>query len=292
MVSRAVERAQNTVEAKNAEARKELLKYDEVRNEQRRVIYARRRQILDGDDLHDQTQELIAARMEEVVDLFCPSDYAEEWDIEKLHLEITNHFPTTLTIDELGGFSRRDELVDAVVEEAIKFYEEKCESFEGGLDWARNVEREVMLSLLDQRWQEHMSELDHLMDGIHLRATAQVDPLVAWQREGYSMFENLLHAVDSDYARYVLNIQQVVPQQATADLTAASTNVDSVEESADGTIADVSRANRAKHGTPGAKGAPRAAIVKDSTKPGQKIGRNEPCYCGSGRKYKLCHGRP
>jgi preprotein translocase subunit SecA len=291
MVSRAVERAQNTVEAKNAEARKELLKYDEVRNEQRRVIYARRRQILDGDDLHDETLELIAGRIEELANLFCPSDYAEEWDVAKLHLELTNHFPTTMSEQDLSGFRRRDELVDALIEDALKFYEDKCQNFEGGLDWARIVERDVMLNLLDQRWQEHMAELDYLMDGIHLRATAQVDPLVAWQREGYAMFESLLHSVNGDFARYILNVQQVMPEQVVNDLASASTNVESVEESAEGTIAAVESGNRAKHGTPGAKAA-RGASAREPGRSTTKIGRNEPCYCGSGRKYKLCHGRP
>ena len=284
MVTRAIERAQNTVEAKNAEVRKELLKYDEVRNEQRKVIYARRRQIIDGDDLEQETKELIGARLDEVVALYCPTDYPEEWDLEKLHLEILNHLPTTLTVDAMAQFAHRDTLSDAVIEDALAYYDTKCESFDGGAETAREIERSVMLQLIDQRWQEHMAELDYLMDGIHLRATAQIDPLVAWQREGYSLFESLLASINSDYARYILNVQMQAVAAPETDLTRAQTNVEDVEESAEGTIDEVAKGNRARHGQPAARSGAKPAS--------NKIGRNDPCYCGSGRKYKQCHGRP
>jgi len=284
MVTRAIERAQNTVEAKNAEARKELLKYDEVRNEQRKVIYARRRQIIDGDDLEEQTKELIAARMEEIVAVYCATDYPEDWDIEKLHLEVLNHFPTTLSREAMGEFSHREPLEEALIEDALTYYEKKCEGFDGGVETAREIERSVMLQLIDQRWQEHMAELDYLMDGIHLRATAQIDPLVAWQREGYSMFESLLTSIDSDYARYILNVQMQPTVAPETDLTRAETNVESVEDAAEGTIDDVTKSNRARHGQPGTRPGERAV--------NKKVGRNDPCPCGSGKKYKQCHGRP
>jgi preprotein translocase subunit SecA len=282
MVTKAIERAQNTVEAKNAEIRKELLKYDEVRNEQRKVIYARRRQILEGEDIHDEVIELIRLKMDDLVTLFCPSDYAEEWDANKLHLDLLNHFPTALTPESILAIGRRDDLSDAIAEEAVEFYEKKCEGYDGGLDFAKVVERDVMLSMLDQRWQEHMAELDHLMDGIHLRATAQVDPLVAWQREGYSMFENLLKTVNSDYVPYILNVQIVRAEEAAPALPVGVTNAESVEEASEATIGQVTTASRNRPGSPTAT----------ATKPKAKMGRNEPCYCGSGRKYKLCHGRP
>ncbi len=277
MVSKAIERAQTTVEAKNAEERKELLKYDDVRNEQRKVIYARRQQILGGDDLHDQTLELIANRLADMVATHCPSHYAEEWDLAKLHVELTNYYPTTLTVAQFEQFTDRDELEDLVIGAAQQYYEEKCEQFTGGLESARAIERDVMLQLLDQRWQEHLSEMDHLLDGIHLRAHAQQDPLVAWQREGYSMFERLLELVDADYARYVLNVQEVVAPVESNDLAMATTNTETVEDSADATFAKVLKTN------------PNRTVTKS---PKDKIGRNDPCYCGSGRKYKQCHGRP
>jgi preprotein translocase subunit SecA len=276
MVSKAIERAQTTVEAKNAEERKELLKYDDVRNEQRKVIYARRQQILAGDDLHDRTIELIGDRLAEIVEANCPGAYLEEWDQARLHLELQNYYPTRLTLEALSSVIEKDQLVDVVVDDGLSFYETKCESFTGGLETARAIERDVMLQLLDQRWQEHLSEMDHLLDGIHLRAHAQQDPLVAWQREGYTMFERLLELVDADYARYVLNVQEVAAPVEAPDLEMATTNTERVEEAADATLAKVLSGNS-------------RTVTKS---PKDKIGRNDPCYCGSGKKYKQCHGRP
>ena len=277
VVTKAIERAQTTVEGKNAEERKELLKYDDVRNEQRKVIYARRQQILSGDDLHDQTVELIVQRLNDVVATYCPSDYYEEWDLEKLHLELLTYFPTTVTLDQLKVLTSRDELSETLVDNALEFYDDKCEKFSGGAETARIIEREVMLQLLDQNWQGHMGEMDHLLDGIHLRAHAQQEPLVAWQREGYAMFERLLETVDSDFARYILNVQEAVSAPVDDGLDRAVTNAETVLESADAPYGAVAG---------NVLGRSNAKSAKD------KIGRNDPCTCGSGRKYKQCHGRP
>ncbi len=279
MVTKAIERAQTTVEGKNAEERKELLKYDDVRNEQRKIIYARRQQILAGDDMHDEALELIDRRLAEVVDTHCPSEYFEEWDLAKLLLDVQAHFATTITLEQLEVIHDRDEVLGAILEDAHAFYERKCESYSNGMETARIIEREVMLRLLDQRWQEHMSEMDHLLDGIHLRAHAQQDPLVAWQREGYSMFEQLLATVNSDFARYIMNVTEAAPPAASNDLDRAVTNAGAVEESADATYAQVT-------------GATKVATKQSSAATKGKVGRNDPCPCGSGRKYKQCHGRP
>jgi preprotein translocase subunit SecA len=280
MVSKAIERAQSTVEARNSEERKELLKYDDVRNEQRKVIYARRQQILDGDDMHDETLELIDKRLGELINQYCPSDYVEEWDLDGLLLDFANFFPLTVTRDDMVKAGDQDDLIELVCDDAHKFYEAKCEAFSNGLDTAREIERVVMLQLLDQSWQLHLTEMDHLLDGIHLRAHAQVDPLVAWQREGYSMFERLLGQVESDFARYILNVQEVI-QTPDVDLARAETNTEFVEEAATATFNQIDPA----------RGAVKAQAAKVAAG-AKKLGRNDPCFCGSGRKYKLCHGRP
>ena len=283
MVSRAIERAQNTVEARNAEIRKDVLKYDEVMNEQRKVIYKRRQQVIDGEDIHDATIELIEERRSEVVDQQIGGVFAEEWDLNALVLELQAHYPTTLSVESLKPYDDVEDVVALVVDEAVALYEEKSEKLPGGLDTAKEIERDVMLQILDQRWRDHLSEMDYLRDGIHLRQVAQQDPLTAWQKEGYLMFEHLLEAVDDDYVRYITHVEATAPVLASDDdegLEGALTNVDQVAPGATELPAHSASAT---------------GIAAASAKPApvrEKLGRNDPCWCGSKRKFKQCHGRP
>ncbi len=274
MVSKAIERAQNTVEGRNAEIRKDVLKYDEVMNEQRKVIYGRRQQVIDGEDIHDATIEMIEQRLTSVVEEQLSDEFAEEWDINLLVTELTNYYPTRLSAEDLAAYEDREDIVALVVQDAIGQYESKCEDFPGGMDTAKEIERDVMLQILDQRWRDHLSDMDYLRDGIHLRQVAQQDPLTAWQKEGYLMFEHLLTAVDDDFVRYITHVE-AAPAEPESDegLEHAMTNVNEV--------------------APGATELPvHGAVKKAPPKEGDKIGRNEPCWCGSGRKFKQCHGRP
>jgi preprotein translocase subunit SecA len=274
MVSKAIERAQNTVEGRNAEIRKDVLKYDEVMNEQRKVIYGRRQQVIDGEDIHDATIEMIEQRLTSVVEEQLSDEFAEEWDINLLVTELTNYYPTRLSAEDLAAYEDREDIVALVVQDAIGQYESKCEDFPGGMDTAKEIERDVMLQILDQRWRDHLSDMDYLRDGIHLRQVAQQDPLTAWQKEGYLMFEHLLTAVDDDFVRYITHVE-AAPAEPENDegLEHAMTNVNEV--------------------APGATELPvHGAVKKALPKEGDKIGRNEPCWCGSGRKFKQCHGRP
>jgi preprotein translocase subunit SecA len=280
MVSKAIERAQNTVEARNAEIRKDVLKYDEVMNEQRKVIYGRRQQVIDGEDIHDATVALIEETLTTFVENQLGGEFAEEWDLKFLVNELQTYSPTTLTVEQLSAYEDREDVVALVVEDAVGQYEAKCENFPEGLETAKEIERDVMLQILDQRWRDHLSDMDYLRDGIHLRQVAQQDPLTAWQKEGYLMFEHLLVAVDNDYVRYITHVEALaVEEEVAADndqgLQNAVTNVDAVEV---------------------APGSTQLAVHKNDAKPapkeGDKIGRNEPCWCGSGRKFKQCHGRP
>jgi preprotein translocase subunit SecA len=279
MVSKAIERAQNTVEGKNAEIRKDTLKYDEVMNEQRKVIYGRRQQVIDGEDIHDATIVLIEEILTNVVDDRLEGEFAEGWDLHQLVVELTNYYPTTVNADALAEYQERDDILALVIDEAVGQYEKKCEEYPGGMDTAKEIERDVMLQILDQRWREHLSDMDYLRDGIHLRQIAQQDPLTAWQKEGYLMFEALLGNVDADFVRYITHVE-----------ASAVEAIEDAVEADEGLEGAVTNANVV---APGATelpthGAPQRALPKQ----GDKIGRNEPCWCGSGRKYKQCHGRP
>ncbi len=278
MVSKAIERAQNTVEARNAEIRKDVLKYDEVMNEQRKVIYARRQQVIDGEDIHDSTLEMIERQITAVVETYLESEFPEAWDLNALLVDLPTYYPTTVSMSTLESFADRDEAIETIVADALTEYQAKCEEYPGGLETAKEIERDVMLQILDQRWRDHLSDMDYLRDGIHLRQVAQQDPLTAWQKEGYVMFEHLLDAVETDFVRYVTHVEATVPEEEASlvddGLERAVTNA---AEVAPGAVELPAHAN---------------AAPATATKPNEKLGRNQPCWCGSGRKFKQCHGRP
>lgn len=272
MVSKAIERAQNTVEGRNAEIRKDVLKYDEVMNEQRKVIYKKRMEVIDGEDLHEETITEIAEVLTVTIEGSL-GEYSEEWDTQQLVNTLMQVYPTKLTAGQLAQLKDIDALVEAVVADAIAGFEAKVETFPGGLETMRDVERDVMLQVIDQRWREHLSDMDYLRDGIHLRQVAQQDPLTAWQREGFQMFDHLLESVKNEYVRFITHVEVAQPEATGTGLEGAVTNVSEV--------------------APGATELPdHKQGAKPAAKEGDKIGRNDPCWCGSGRKFKQCHGRP
>jgi len=346
MVTKAIERAQHTVEGRNAEARKELLKYDEVRNEQRKVVYQRRLQIIDGENLKPHTEELLTEMVDRVVASHCPSDFAEEWDLDGLLVELTQYYPTRFTVEDLEVATTVQQITESVLTEALELYDERETTFPGGEETAREVERNIMIQIIDQRWREHLVEMDYLNEGIHLRGIAQTDPLVAWQREGFEMFGKLMDSIDDDYLRYVMHVQVLAepteePDYAQADFVAADDPVAS--------LGDLAQTPGAEHtslpeqnlpagvpaGAASTPSAPRASQPPRADRPGRppgpgapkrgapnrggnaagaagrqrpqagpisptgariaggmpaKVGRNDPCWCGSGRKFKVCHG--
>ncbi len=220
-VAKAIERAQNTVEARNAEMRKDNLKYDEVMDQQRKVIYERRLQIIDGDDLEERTEDLLVAAIERSVAEFCPSEYPEEWDLKGLIDAVTQYYPTRFSVEDLSQAATTEDLVESIVEEALEYYEKHAESMPGGVETMRQIERDVMLQILDQRWRDHLAEMDNLKDGIHLRWTVQADPLNAWQSEGYNLFGQLIEVIDNDYLRYILHVEAIQEPAIEPDLDRA-----------------------------------------------------------------------
>jgi preprotein translocase subunit SecA len=307
MVTKAIERAQNTVEGRNAEIRKDVLKYDEVLDKQRKVVYERRIQVIDGEDLRESTEEQLEQTIDQLVESACPTEYPEDWDIDQLINEVTQYFPTVFTIDELSEATTKVQLSESLLTEAIDQYRARDEQFPGGPDQAREVEREVMLQIIDQRWRDHLAEMDYLREGINLRAMGQMDPLVAWQKDGYEMFEQMMGTIDDEYLRYVMHVQVVDEQAAAPDLARAkyqaaedpvmessafaTVNPGNLEQMANGDghgAGGVAQGNGRSNGATNTEEMVNAPITKSAT---DKIGRNEPCFCGSGKKFKLCHGR-
>ncbi|MGI8753363.1 MAG: preprotein translocase subunit SecA [Acidimicrobiales bacterium] len=338
MVSKAIERAQNTVEGRNAEVRKDVLKYDEVMNEQRKVIYARRMQILEGEDLRARTIEVLSSALDSIVAAHCGTDYAEDWNLDGLLTEARQYFPTTTDVESLGEATSSDEIYEALAAEAIAYYETREEQMPAGVDTMRALEREVMLQLVDQKWREHLSEMDYLREGIGLRAMGQQDPLVAWQREGYTMFGQLISGIDDDYVKIVMHAQvHVLEEQPDDDAALQGATYAAADDPVQGesgivralaagpapgeevVFAAEDHANAGVlGGVPGAGGAvvlptgegaaaqraegqaaqraaasaglpSEAPVVKDSV--WDQVGRNDACPCGSGKKFKFCHGR-
>src|SRR5207253_1098862 len=216
MVTRAIEKAQGTVEARNAEIRKDVLKYDEVMNEQRKVVYRRRATILDGADLREEALAHLTKVIERQVGVFCSTDYAEDWNLEGLLHDIATYFPTGFTSEELADATSAALIRESLLAEALRYYEQREDSL--GAETMREIERRVMLSILDQRWREHLYEMDYLQEGINLRAMGQRDPLVEWQRDGYEMFTMMMDAIAEDFVKYVMHLEVISDTEAPAVL--------------------------------------------------------------------------
>jgi len=289
MVSKAIERAQNTVEMRNAETRKNVLKYDEVMNEQRKVIYKRRGQILDGADLRDEALEYLDDAVSGAVGTYCVSEIFEEWDLDGLLTEVATLWPTELTSERLASARSVEELEEMLSDEGVALYEAREQEL--GEEILRQVERQVMLRIIDQKWRQHLREMDLLREGIHLRAMGQKDPATEWQREGFEMFGMMMTGIALDFVKYVMHVQ------------VATKTPDEVEQADQPQLEGVTaQKSEASPGTSASAipdaGAPipvkaneprsRTPIVKTDL---EKVGRNEPCPCGSGKKYKQCHGR-
>jgi preprotein translocase subunit SecA len=299
MVTKAIERAQTTVETKNAEIRKNVLKYDEVMNEQRKIIYKRRDQILDGEDLRAAGTEYLADAVDALITTHCASVADDEWDIDGLAKELTLYWPNSISQDQLRGCADTDEIYDFVMADATTHYEKREEEL--GSDVLRQVERQVMLRIIDQRWREHLEEMDYLQGGINLRAMGQKDPLTEWQREGFDMFGSMMTGIAQDFVKYVMRVQIVrdgdqPAQVGTGNPTPAP--MQNVQTSSSDDVQSTGFDRAARAAAADAAGAPASAaetpepkkhetIVKDEF---SKTPRNAPCPCRSGKKFKNCHG--
>ncbi len=372
MVTRQIKSAQTQIEAQNGEIRKDVLKYDEVLNKQRQVIYAERRRVLDGEDLHDQVSHMIDDVVTAYVTGATAEGYAEDWDLDQLWTNLRQLYPVSITVDELEEDAGTRAAIDVdylsarLIEDAHAAYEAREEQLSA--DILRELERRVLLEVIDRKWREHLYEMDYLKDGVFLRAYAQRDPLVEYQREGFDMFSQMLDGVKEEAVGYLFNLevqiqeadevagvgeapiairakglsraaqraQQLLYSAPTIDGEAGSGGAVMVQESAP--ALGIGSPNGAAKKAGGARGGPRAAAARGPAvsppapaaappkgvslgsasglagdplaggsspgaqaanrrpAPGQAVGsgpaRNGPCPCGSGKKYKRCHGAP
>ena len=264
MVSRAVENAQKQIEELNYERRKNVLKYDDVMNAQREAIYGQRREILEGRDLKDQAVGFVEEVVEATVDAYCPADvFPEDWDLDQLVVAMTEIYPTTKTAAELQAVRDIAELQAICIEEALAAYEAKEVTVTPEV--MRELERVVLLNITDTKWREHLYEMDYLQEGIHLRSYAQKDPITEYRREAYEMYQELTESIRADFVRYIYRVELVRPEAQQAAPTRVQDNRAEVESGG----RETANANQA---------------VSDKTP------RNAPCPCGSGKKYKKCHG--
>ncbi len=287
MVTKAIERAQSTVEQRNGEIRKNVLKYDEVMNEQRKVIYMRRDQILSGADLNAAAMEYLAEAVDSLIETYCVSEASDEWDVEGLAQELRTYWPAAISESQIAQSLSTNAVYDLVMADAHRHYKQREEEL--GSETLRQIERQVMLSIIDQRWREHLEEMDYLQEGINLRAMGQKDPLSEWQREGFEMFGEMMTGIAQDFVRYVMHVQ-VINEDQPAVQVQNLTEFSSDDVESDGFVSaaraggDVDPALLAPE-----EEAPRQPVVKD-VNDWSNTPRNAPCPCGSGRKYKVCHG--
>ena len=292
MVTKAIERAQTTVEQRNAEIRKNVLKYDEVMNEQRKVIYARRDEILDAADLREETLQNLAEVVDELIETHCDGDFGEEWDVETLLADIGTYWPTDLGEDDLRAVTGTDEVYDTLMAEATAHYEAREE--EMGEETMRQIERQVALRLIDQHWREHLSDMDYLQEGINLRALGQKDPLVEWQREGFDMFGSMMKSIARDHVKYVMHVQVVVEDKKNETPAPESMTTSGPTDPSESGTNRVKAAAMAQAQAEGLEAPPEADEAPSNTpmvkSDWDKTPRNAPCPCGSGKKFKQCHG--
>jgi preprotein translocase subunit SecA len=264
-VNSAVERAQRQVESQNFEIRKNVLKYDEVMNKQREVVYDWRSSILDNEEAEGMIEEWISDTVGATIDETVGEAAPSQWDWEEIIRELTQIYPTELAPEAFDGRLSLETLIESAIEEALAAYEGRRDEL--GDDVLRQVEKSVVMSIIDNKWREHLSDMDYLRAGIGLRAMGQRDPLTEYQREGFDMFAEMVEAVKRDSVRYLFHVQLAQP--------AASSTAEATTGSGAGPARIEANASRPQNRQPVSA---------------EKIGRNEPCPCGSGKKYKRCHG--
>ncbi len=271
MVSNAIRSAQTQVESQNFEMRKNVLKYDDVMNRQRQVVYGERRMVLEGADIKDQVATFVSDTLSAYVGMATSQGYSEDWDLDTLWNALKTIYPISFTIDELvsrvgsrNGLDA-DFITAAIIEDCKDAYAKREESL--GSEVMRELERKVLLSVLDRKWREHLYEMDYLQEGIGLRAMAQRDPLVEYQREGFDLFSAMMDAIKEEIAGFLFNIEVTV-EASSNEVTGAGLEAKALPTS----------------------GLQYTAADENGVKTTGDVSRNAPCPCGSGKKYKRCHG--
>ena len=257
-ITKAIERAQTKVESNNFGIRKNVLKYDDVMNAQRKVIYTERDKVLDGEDMHESIVAMIKDIIANAIDTYCQDAKSENWEMEALMTYLNTFIPEgTLDLTRLNSYNKKT-FTDYVTQKALEVYGEKEEAI--GKEKFREIERVILLMVVDRKWMDHIDAMDQLRQGIGLRAFGQQDPVRAYNNEGFEMFEDMNHSIKEDTVRGMFNVQPVeeIERKQVAHETSATGGEEEINK----------------------------PVVK-----GKKIGRNDPCPCGSGKKYKNCCGK-
>lgn len=257
-ITKAIERAQTKVESNNFGIRKNVLKYDDVMNAQRKVIYNERDKVLDGEDMHESIVAMIKDIIANAIDTYCQDAKSENWEMEALMTYLNTFIPEgTLDLTRLNSYNKKT-FTDYVTQKALEVYGEKEEAI--GKEKFREIERVILLMVVDRKWMDHIDAMDQLRQGIGLRAFGQQDPVRAYNNEGFEMFEDMNHSIKEDTVRGMFNVQPVeeIERKQVAHETSATGGEEEINK----------------------------PVVK-----GKKIGRNDPCPCGSGKKYKNCCGK-
>ena len=300
LITRRIAKAQEAVEAQNFESRKHLLEYDDVNNKQRQAVYSMRRQLLEGIDQKERVMEMVQGIVEQSIDMRCPNDkHPDTWDLSALRNDILSQFGSKIELADLAQMSR-DEMVDSLMERLRHKYQEKEDLV--GADVMRQTERIVMLQVIDNQWKDHLLSMDELKQGIGNRAYGQKDPLVEYKKESYDLFTAMMDRIEDETVRYLYFLQvnsgvgPVLPFPTEEEEEEEETRPNASEQqriAAKTTMEDFTRNIQRKKEKELAELQFVGGDGSTSSKPvvsGQKVGRNDPCPCGSGKKYKKCHG--
>jgi preprotein translocase subunit SecA len=299
MLSKQIEKAQKKVEEQNFLIRKRVLEYDDVMNEQRRVIYQYRDEVLEGRDMGPVARENVSDVIRRVVDDYTVSEFIEDWDLGGLFTALADIFPVGFGPDRMDRVNEREELVEVLIEDAQRLYGVREEEL--GEELMRALERYLLLQIIDNKWREHLYDMDYLREGIHLRGFAQIDPLVAYKNEAYELFTDLMNSIWADFSRMIFHVEvEVEGADGPAIPQAGGGGPAAIQYSGGvGTQQPSALQAAAAAGTAGAVGVEYAEADPEDAMPTVQqrrvdehdtIGRNDPCWCGSGKKYKKCHG--
>jgi preprotein translocase subunit SecA len=301
MLSKQIEKAQRKVEEQHFLMRKHTLEYDDVLNQQRDVIYTYRDEILEGRDMSDAAREEVAGMIERLVEEYTAGDFIEDWDTEGLMHRIEEIFrPSAETLSIDARRTDREVLIEHLQEEALAQYDIREQEL--GEELMRGLERFLLLQIIDQRWREHLYDMDYLREGIHLRGFAQIEPLVAYKNEAFELFRDLMNSIWADFARLIFHVEVTIegengaappPSRRPSPRSSSSTGGGHVTYSGGG-APQGAMAMAAAAGAAAAEGyeeeeAP-PIIEQRRVDESQQLGRNDPCWCGSGKKFKKCHG--
>jgi preprotein translocase subunit SecA len=306
MLSKQIEKAQRKVEEQHFLMRKHTLEYDDVLNQQREVIYTYRDEILEGRDMSEAAREEIASLVGRMVEEYTAGDFVEDWDVDGLIRQVQEVFtPSDAVLNVEADRADREELTQALQDEALAHYDAREQEL--GEELMRALERYLLLQIIDQRWREHLYDMDYLREGIHLRGFAQIEPLVAYKNEAFELFRDLMNSIWGDFARMIFHVEVTVqedpgqaappplPQRRPSAARSSATGGASVTYSGGGmaqpsALAMAAAAGGAGEAVYGEDDPPPPPVEQRRVDESEQIGRNDPCWCGSGKKYKKCHG--